>query len=159
MSGTAMNVYLNDHLSGAMLGSALAEQIRSRHQGTPLGALMGSLAPQIEEDRQALIALMSRIGARRNPVKQTGAWLSEKASQVKFWGPTSGAPELGTYTAVETLTLGVLGKLSLWRALAEVADQYPAIATMDLDDLIGRAHSQYQQLERERLSAARRAFG
>ena len=52
MADKAMGVYLNDHLAGAMLGTHLAEQIRSHNQGTPLGELMGSLTPQIEEDRQ-----------------------------------------------------------------------------------------------------------
>jgi hypothetical protein len=48
----AMNVYLNDHLAGAMLGSDLAEQIRAQSEGNALDELMKSLAPQIEEDRQ-----------------------------------------------------------------------------------------------------------
>jgi hypothetical protein len=158
MADKAMDVYLNDHLAGAMLGSNLAEQIRSHNQGTPLGELMGSLAPQIEEDRQTLIGLMRRIDSSKNPVKQAGAWITERASRVKFWGLTSGEPELGTFMAVESLALGVWGKLSLWRALAQVADQHPAIASVDLDGLIARAENQYELLERERLAAGRRAL-
>ena len=158
MANKPMDVYLNDHLAGAMLGSNLADQIRSRNRGTPLGDLMGSLAPQIEEDRQALIGLMRRMGTSKNPVKQSGAWITEKASRVKFWGLTSGEPELGTFMAVESLALGVLGKLSLWRALAQVADQYPAIASVDLDELIDRARAQYDLLEHERLAASRQAL-
>ena len=76
----------------------------------------------------------------------------------KFWGLTSGGPELGTFLALESLALGVLGKLSLWRTLAQVADQHPAIASVDLDELIGRAQNQYDLLECERLAAARRAL-
>jgi hypothetical protein len=158
MADKAMDIYLNDHLAGAMLGSNLAEQIRSHNRGTPLGELMGSLAPQIEQDRQTLIGLMQRIDTSKNPVKQAGAWITEKASRVKFWGLTSGEPELGTFMAVETLALGVWGKLSLWRALAQVAEQHPAIASVDLDDLIARAQNQYDLLERERLAAGRRAL-
>jgi hypothetical protein len=158
MTNKPMAVYLNDHLAGAMLGSNLANQIRSRNRGTPLGELMGSLAPQIEEDRQTLIGLMRRIDSSRNPVKQAGAWITERASRVKFWGLTSGEPELGTFMAVESLALGVWGKLSLWRALAQVADQDPAIASVDLDELIARAQNQYDLLERERLAAGRRAL-
>jgi hypothetical protein len=51
MADKAMDVYLNDHLAGATLGSELAEQIRNRHEGTPLGEVMRSIAPQVEEDR------------------------------------------------------------------------------------------------------------
>ena len=46
-----MDVYLNDHLAGATLGSDLAQHIRDQNEGSPLGDVMGSIAPQIEEDR------------------------------------------------------------------------------------------------------------
>ena len=55
MADNAIDVYLNDHLAGAMLGSDLAEQIQAQHDGTALGELMELLAPQIEQDRQTLI--------------------------------------------------------------------------------------------------------
>jgi hypothetical protein len=158
MTHKAMQVYLNDHLAGAMLGSDLAEQIQSRNQHTPLGELMQSIAPQIEEDRQTLIGLMERMGTPKNPVKQAGAWVTEKASRVKFRGLISGGPELGTFMAVESLALGVQGKLSLWRALQQVADQHPAIASVNLDELIDRAQTQYDLLEPERLAAGRLAL-
>ena len=48
MADNPLDVYLNDHLAGAMLGSDLAEQIRSQNEGTALGQLMESLAPQIK---------------------------------------------------------------------------------------------------------------
>jgi hypothetical protein len=159
MADKAMDVYLNDHLAGAMLGSDLAEQIRSRNQRTPLGELMGVLAPQIEQDRQTLIALMERLDSSKNPVKQAGAWVTEKATRVKFAGVSSGEPELGRFMALESLALGVLGKLKLWKTLQQVADQYPAIAALNLDELIDRAESQYDLLERERLAAGARALG
>ena len=158
MADKAMDVYLNDHLAGAMLGSDLAEQIRDQNENTPLGELMRSLAPQIEEDRQTLIGLMQRMDSSKNPVKQAGAWVTEKASRAKFGGLTSGEPQLGTFMAVESLALGVLGKLSLWRALAQVADQHPALASVDLNELIERAQTQYDRLEHERLAASRRAL-
>lgn len=56
--------------------------------------------------------------------------------------------------ALETLALGVQGKLSLWKALAHVADQYSAIRAGELDELIKRAQGQYDALERERSAAS-----
>src|ERR1700722_1505204 len=159
MPDKAMNVYLNDHLAGAMLGSDLAEQIRSRNESTPLGEVMELLAPQIEEDRQTLIALMRSMDGSKNPVKQAGAWVTEKASRLKFLGLSSGEPELGTFMALESLALGVQGKLALWKALKEVTDQHPAIASVNLDELIDRAAAQHDLLERERLTASGRALG
>jgi hypothetical protein len=100
MADKAMDVYLNDHLAGAMLGSDLAEQIRNRHEGTPLGEVMRSIAPQVEEDRQTLLDLMERMGTSKNPVKQASGWLAEKASRVKFSGAVSGEPDHGAFNGV-----------------------------------------------------------
>jgi CheY-like chemotaxis protein len=158
MADKAMDVYLNDHLAGAMLGSDLAKQIRARSEGTPLADIMGSVAPQIEEDRQTLIALMARIGTSRNPVKRAVGWVTEKASRVKLSGLTAGEPDLGIFMSLETLALGVQGKLGLWKALQQVADRYPAIRSVDLDQLIERAQNQHDLLEHARLSAGAQAL-
>ena len=158
MADNAIDVYLNDHLAGAMLGSDLAEQIQAQNRGTALGQLMESLAPQIEHDRQTLIELMQRLESSKNPIKQATAWIAEKASRAKFSGMTSGEPELGTFMALETLALGVRGKACMWKTLKQVADQHPPIASMNLDELIDRARTQEDALERERLAAGTRAL-
>lgn len=159
MADRAMDVYLNDHLAGAMLGNDLAEQIRDRHEGTPLGDRMRSIAAQIDEDRQTLLDLMERMGVARNPVKQATGWVAEKASRVKFSGLASGEPDHGAFMALESLTLGVEGKACLWRALKEVASQHPPLASTNLDELIKRAEAQHSALERERLAVGKRTLG
>jgi len=159
MADKAMDVYLNDHLAGAMLGSALAEQLREENEGTPLGNVMSSLAPQIEEDRKTLMDLMDRMGTSKNPVKQATAWLVEKATRPKFSGLTSGGAKVGTFMALENLTLGVEGKVSLWKILKEVPDQYGPLKPVNLEDLIERAEAQRDALERERVAAGRLALG
>ena len=98
------------------------------------------------------------MGTSKNPVKQASGWLAEKASRVKFSGAVSGEPDHGAFMALESLTLGVEGKMALWKALKEVADQYPPLASMNLDELIDRAEAQHSALEPERLAAARRAL-
>jgi len=158
MADKELDTYLNDHLGGATLGSELAAQIWDRAEGTPLGAVMARVAPEIEEDRQSLVDLMGRLGTPANPIKQATTWATEKATRVKFRGATSGEPDLGLFMALETLTLGVTGKLALWTALEAVAADHPPLAATDLENLIARARSQRESLERERLAAARRAL-
>ncbi len=158
MADRAMDVYLNDHLAGATLGSNLAEQIRDRHEGTPLGDIMRTIAAQVEEDRQTLIELMERMDVSRNPVKQATGWVAEKASRVKFSGVVSGEPDHGAFMALEILTLGVVGKLSLWQALEQVKGDYPELVSADLDGLIARAEAQHGTLEQQRLAAGRHAL-
>lgn len=158
MADKPMDVYLNDHLAGAKFGGGLADQLRSEHQGTPLGELMESLAPLIEQDRQTLIGVLEKLGTSENPVKQATTWIAEKVSRVKFAGMSSGEAALGTFMALETLTLGVEGKLSMWMVLKEVASRYPPLASVDLDELIERARSQHALLERERIAASKLAL-
>jgi hypothetical protein len=158
MADRAMDVYLNDHLAGATLGSNLAEQIRDRHEGTPLGDVMRTIAAHVEEDRRTLIEMMERLDVSRNPAKQATGWVAEKASRVKFSGVVSGEPDHAAFMALESLTLGVAGKLSLWQVLEQVKGGYPALASADLGNLIARARAQYATLEEQRLAAGRRAL-
>jgi hypothetical protein len=132
-----------------MFGSDLAKRLCARCEGTPLGESLASLAPEIEDDRRTLLAIMQRSDISRNRLKQATTWLAEKASRVKFRGET------GTFTALETLSLGVQGKLALWIALREVADPKPGLDPDLLDRLIERARAQWQLLERERIQAAK----
>ena len=158
MADKPLDVYLNDHLGGAMLGSDLAAQIRDQNEGTPLGEQMTRIAAEIEEDRQTLLDLMEALDVSRNPVKQVTGWVAEKASRVKFSGATSGEPDHGLFMALESLRLGVAGKRCLWIALQRVRGEYPALANIDLDRLIERASSQEGDLERERIAAATAAL-
>ena len=158
MADKAIDVYLNDHLGGAMLGSDLAEQISERSEGTPLGEVMSKLAAEIEEDRETLLRLMDQMGTSRNPIKQVGGWMAEKASRVKFSGAGSGEPDHGLFMALESLRLGVAGKKCLWLALDQISEQYEPLASLDLARLIERAASQEETLERERLAVGTRAL-
>lgn len=152
MADKPVDVYLNDHLGGAMLGSDLAKQIRDQTEGTPLGNLMTTIAAEIEEDRDTLLQLMEQMGTSRNPVKQVSGWMAEKASRLKFSGVGSGEPDHGTFMALESLRLGVAGKKCLWLALQQVRDRHEALASLDLARLIERATAQEETLERERMA-------
>jgi len=52
----------------------------------------------------------------------------------------------------------VEGKASMWRGLMEVADQYPSLATTDLEQLRERAESQKEILKREQLAVGRKVL-
>jgi hypothetical protein len=159
MSDKAINVYLNDHLGGAMLGSNLAEQIRDQTAGTPLGDVMARVATEIEEDRQTLLDLMEAMDASPNPIKKAAGWAAGKASRAKFSGATSGEPDHGLFMALETLRLGVAGKKCLWIALRQVRGDYEELASVNLEQLLQGATEQESSLEEERVKMAAQALG
>jgi hypothetical protein len=60
--------------------------------------------------------------------------------------------------ALETLALGVRGKACMWKTFKRVTDQHPAIASTNFAELIERARTREDALERERLAAGTRAL-
>jgi hypothetical protein len=152
MARTPLDVYLNDHLAGSTMGLDLARRIASRAEGTPLGEAMAPIAEEIARDRETLERLMEGLGTTQNPVKQGLTWMAEKLSAVKFSGATTGDEELGALLALETLSLGVEGKRCLWESLSVIPDPEPALAELDLPELIGRAAAQRAAIDRERLA-------
>ena len=140
------------------MGRDLARQLESQNEDTPLGERMGSIAAAIEADRETLEDLMERLEITANPIKQSITWLTEKVARLKLSGATMGDRRFGTFLALETLSLGVEGKLALWQALGTIAGDEPALRDLDLQDLIRRAETQRVALERERLALAPEAL-
>jgi hypothetical protein len=154
MATKALETYLNDHLAGSRLGVDLAERLREMTEGTPREATMASLATEIAEDRDKLAELMERVGATENQVKQATAWVAEKASRLKLSGVGSGDDDYGLFLSLETLSLGVAGKLGLWEALLQQAPGRDGLDPAELETLATRARKQREVLERERLAVA-----
>ncbi len=159
MDNKALGTYLNDHLGGATMGGDLAEQLVSHYEGTDREAVMASLAKDIIEDRDTLGGLMERLGTPQNPVKKVTGWMVEKATRAKFSALGAGGADFGTFMAMETLSLGVEGKRSMWAALKAVQEQFASMASMDLDELVARAERQRAMVETERLALAPQALG
>jgi hypothetical protein len=55
--------------------------------------------------------------------------------------------------ALETLALGILGKLALWRALATLAEKDDRLRDLDFRELIARAEAQHAMIEGNRVPA------
>lgn len=146
-------VYLHDHLAGAVAGINLIEALREQHTGEPLGSFAAELLNEVEADRAVLEALAERVGDGSSQVKNAAAWLTEKISRLKLGKDTGG--ELGTFEALEALSLGILGKRALWRALATQRERF---SELDFEQLASRAQGQYDRVEERRLELARTAL-
>lgn len=157
-SNDLLGTYLNDHLAGSAAGVELAEKLAENNEGTPLGAVLAVVAAEIKEDRSALENLIERLGIGKSAVKHAAGWALEKLSRLRINTPLTGSPDLTRLLEIETLSLGIEGKLAMWRALQRVADHDTRLAAIDLDNLILRARQQREALEPHRLEAAAAAF-
>jgi len=158
MNDKLLKIYLNDHLAGSMAGLELAKRCCASNEGTPLGDFLKRLTEEIESDKTALEELMDTLDATKDPVKQLAAWAGEKLGRLKMNGQLTGYSDLSRLEELEGLSLGVTGKLALWRSLRNVADHDSRLATTDLDGLISRAQKQREELESHRLEAAATAL-
>ena len=143
----SFGTYLHDHLAGSNFAIELLEFLRDQHAGQPLGTFATALLIDVEEDRQALQRMIDRDGSGVPVLKEAAAWMSEKVTRLKL-----GRGCFGTFQALEALSLGILGKRALWRALATIDDA--RIGGEDLRELTARAEAQYGQVEEQRLKAA-----
>jgi hypothetical protein len=154
-----LGIYLNDHLAAAVGALELARRSAAANRSNQYGAFLSELAGEINDDVHALEEVMARLDVGRDRLKLLAAWTAEKAGRLKLNGRWLDYSPLSLVEELEILSLGVDGKVSLWRALEKLAEDNPRLGDVDLADLVARARSQRRRLERRRLQAARATFG
>lgn len=110
---------------------------------------MPDLAVEIEADQAVLEGLMTELGVSTHHWKGLGGWLAAKA--VKHTEPHE-------LVALETLALGIAGKLMLWKALEPAQESNAYLRALDLNRLIDRATQQFDDVEHERMRRAAQLF-
>ena len=158
MPHTPLSIYLQDHLAGSTAGVNLARRFVKDNAGTPAGRTLAEVGGEIEADREALLRIMAALGIPASRAKNAAAWVAERLSRLKPNGRMRGGdPTLQRLHELETLVIGITGKLALWESLREVPD-VTSLADIDLEELAVRARSQRERVEVERVAFARAAL-
>jgi hypothetical protein len=150
--------YLNDHLAGSEAALEILDHLESSHGTGSVGEVARRLRTEITDERKVLKNLLDQLDASASVPRRVAGWLSEKALELKLIADDPGDGYLRLLEAVETLKLGVHGKLGLWVALQANEDVVPVLATVEYQPLIRQAEAQETLLESVRLDAARSAF-
>lgn len=158
MHAGALTTYINDHLAGSvaaieLLDDLIAHPVEPEEPGFFIG-----LRDELTSEQDVLRELLRELGSGESAVRKAAGWLAQKVADLKLRWDDPGTGALRRFEALEGLALGVLGKLSLWRALKAVAPVEPALQRLDLADLARRAESQYASVEARRVAAAVTAF-
>jgi hypothetical protein len=151
-------IYLNDHLAAATAGRELARRAAASNRGSSYGPFLEDLAAQITDDRESLVEIMRSLGVSIDHLKVIGGWAAEKFGRLKLNGRLLDYSPLSRVVELETLELGVQGKLGLWRSLQQLEPTEPRLAAADLTELVGRAELQLEGLEARRLDAVAEAL-
>jgi hypothetical protein len=158
MGSKSLRTYLNDHLAGSVAAVELLTHLAVVQRATGQEQLFRTLRVEVEEDQRVLQQILDRMGEKESRMRKAAAWLTEKLGEAKLKLDDPGDGKLRLLEALESLALGIQGKLALWRALDTVADHLPEIRGLDLAHLIRRAVQQHDLLEAQRIEAARIAL-
>jgi hypothetical protein len=135
-----LSIYLNDHLGGATGGVELARRLKASNRGDDVfGPPLARVCEEIEADRATLERLIDQLGFTRTRVKPAGAWAMEKLGRLKLNGRLRGYSPLSRLLELEGLSMGVTGKLGLWKSLLELGIEQPRF---DFEGLAARAAEQ-----------------
>jgi hypothetical protein len=156
MAYPGLDVYLTDHLAGATAGVNLAEMAAQEHRSDDHGPFFGEIHSEIKADYETLERLLEEIGTDRSAAKTAAAEIGSKMMAPKFTGGDD--DELNAFVTLETLSIGVEGKLCMWKALKRIDDSNPTLGELDVDELIERAQSQRDRIEAKRLEVAPQAL-
>jgi hypothetical protein len=153
-----LRIYVQDHHAGSTAGLELARRIRGSNKGNEYGKVMAKLVDEIAADQKALESIMDELGFGADRVKDLGAWALEKAGRLKLNGQITGYSPLSRVVELEGLMTGITGKISLWAALLQIADEESRLDAARLERLRERGESQLATVEELRERAAREAF-
>ncbi len=149
-------IYLHDHLAGSSFAVELLEKLASEFSGMPSGETAAKLLEHVRADRKTLEQLIAKVGKANTNVYDVLGWIAERVSRIKLKhdNPTG----IGAFEAFETISLGILGKRSLWQALQVRQRTDTRVAGLDYAALIVRAEQQFQTANQYRLELALEAL-
>jgi hypothetical protein len=149
--------YLHDHLAGSHFAIKLLESLHDQYGDEPLGQFALRLKADVTQDQETLQRICDQVGKSQFDLAEAAGWFAEKASKFKLQRDDSSGG-LGTFEALETLALGILGKLSLWHVLPVIREVDARITDNEYHKLALRAEEQYKRVEALRLMMARTTF-
>jgi hypothetical protein len=149
-------IYLQDHVAGALHAINLLEHMRDSHGSDRIGEFAAALLTDIRLDFDVLKRLSQDVGDGSSGIKDIASRIAEKVERLKL--DDGGKIGFETFESLESLTLGVHGKLALRRALAVAATIDVRLQDADYGLLERRALAQEEKLEEARLELARTVF-
>ncbi|WP_308340600.1 MULTISPECIES: transaldolase [unclassified Streptomyces] len=153
-----LGIYLNDHYTGATGGLELFRRAAKARPDAQETAVLADLARQVDEDRDALAAIMEDLGVPLSRSKAALGWVAEKAGRLKPNGHLRSRSPLSDVLETEAMLLGVLGKAACWRTLRALAESDERLSAARLDALLERAEQQSAALEELRSATAARTL-
>lgn len=141
-----LEIYLDDHLTGATAGAQRVQRMAEDFIDTPYFAPLSELAMEIDREQARLAALIPALGLSRKPLRQAVSWAGERIGRLKGNGAAVSRSPLTPLLETELMRSAVIGKLGLWQTLAANAQAW-GLAPGEFEELTARAHAQLETLD------------
>ena len=158
MPADALKRYLQDHLAGSVAALQLMETLADHERGLPLEQKLRGLHYEVTEEQERLKAILARLEGQESSLKRAGRLVHREAAPRTPCARERSDPALARLEGLESLALGLQGKLALYRALEDVAPDEPRLGGYPFAALQARTLIQHAMVEQERMAAARTAF-
>jgi hypothetical protein len=144
-------------LAGSHFAIQLLSSLHEQYREEDLGDFAFAMREEVKLDQATLQKIIDHVGSTHLDFTEVAGWLAEKASQFKLQRDDSSGG-LGTFEALETLTLGIRGKWALWKVLPLIREADQRIPNLDFEELRARAEDQFARVEEQRLKLAQFTF-
>lgn len=154
-----VRIYVQHHWVGSKGGLDAFRRCARTHsvpQGRPV---LTRLATEIAEDREALRAMMRRLGIGTVPAWQAVASFGETLGRFKPNGTLIRRSPMTDVIELDMLVTAVAAKKAGWLTLRRLAETDPRLDAAELDRLVERADAQRTELETLRPAAVDRLAG
>jgi hypothetical protein len=112
-----LRIYLNDHLTTAAAGAALARRALRSNRGTAIGELLERIEADLADDLAALERIMRERGLRPSAIKRSLGAIGERAGRLKLNGRLISYSPLSRLHELEGLGLLLAHNAAMWRSL------------------------------------------
>ena len=147
-----LRTYLQDHLAGAQFATSLLADLAAQEHDADIAKFAGNLLTEIGDDKRVVEDILAHLDTTTSVFKEASAWIALKLGRTKL---QIGSDPFSIFEALEVLSIGIQGKLALWKALDEIASSEDALGSLDLAALAERAAEQHGRVECQRIAYAR----
>ena len=155
MNEELLHAQLRNHWIGATSGLQLFRRVAASHGLEDVAIRVRHLADEVAADREALRAIMRRVGADTPTVMAELSKVGVLLGRLKPNGHLLTRSPLSDIFELEALRAAVVAKRSGFELLRELVEDDPRLDADQLDELIRRAAAQEAELESLHLETGR----
>lgn len=156
---STLDAYLNDHRAGATGALHLIRRMQDTDDPATPTAFLEQLGDRVEADLETLEDVMTRLDIDHDATRAAAGWIGEHLSRLRLSPVLTGSQHLTHVLELETISMGIQGKVMLWQSLRHAVGGDSRLLDLDFAELIERGRAQFDEVQSHRLDMAARAFG